>query len=46
MEFEEGGTVLRVLYATLGRRPTRIIVWIFAIGALMGITKWAIESLD
>ena len=46
MEFEEGGTVLRVLYATLGKKPTRVVVWFVAIGAIVATSRWLIENVE
>lgn len=46
MEFEEGGTVLKILYDTLGRRPTKILVWIVASAALIATTRWVIENIE
>ncbi len=46
IEFEEGGVVLRILYFTLGRRPTKIFVWVVAIAALIATTRWVIENIE
>ena len=46
MEFEEGGTILKILYATLGRRVTKILVWVIAIAALIAASRWVIENIE
>ena len=46
MEIQEGGELLKVLHTTLGRRVTKVFVWIFAFIALIFALKWGIEGID
>lgn len=46
MEIGEGGELLKVLHATLGRRPTKFIVWVFAFVAFIFALRYGIEGID
>jgi len=46
IEFEEGGVVLRILYATLGKRPTKILVVIAALAIVAACARWLMESIE
>ena len=46
MEFEEGGTVLRILYATLGQRPTKALMWIITGGIILAVARWMVENVE
>lgn len=46
MDIQEGGELLKVLYATIGKRPTKIIAWILAIIVLIFAVRWGMEGID
>ena len=54
MEPQEGGELLKVIYATLGPKPTKVVVWIivpiglgvFLLWALYSVMNWTPVILD
>lgn len=45
-EIHDIGELLKVLYRTLGRRPTKVIVWLVAAAGLVWATKTTVEGID
>jgi hypothetical protein len=43
---QDGGELLKVLYATIGKRPTKILAWIFAVVALILAFRYGMEGID
>ena len=45
-DFGEGGELLKVLYATLGRRITKLLVWAGAFVLILFLAQWGIQGVD